>query len=312
MTNTTVDRAGVPGERAEPVPRRRTAHDRYREPTTGLVAIVVPELENPLLIHLASQMAHALLRQGLLSVLCPEGAAQEWQEQWHEQLPGRLRARGISGVVHIGPVWNREEKGPEGGVAACRGAPMFVVHAGAEDSVGLELCTDDVVAAERTLGYLSGLGHTAIGLVLAHTGHRATGDRAETFLGRGPVLVQQTISSPEGGYAAAGALLDAGCTAVVCDNGLLALGVLDAVRGRGLTVPGDVSLMALEDAPSNRFTDPALTVLQLPVRRMAESAAAALKEALLGVPVPRAELVYAPELVVRGSTGPAPRGGRAC
>lgn len=297
MANTTVNRAAAAPS---------------REPATVLVAVVVPELENPLLLHLASQMAHALLRQGLLSVLCPEAAGREWQEQWHEELPGRLRARGIDGMVHIGPVRTGDAKAPEGGLTAGPGAPVFVVHAGAEGSTALQLCTDDAVAADRTLGYLSGLGHTAIGLILTHTADQAAGDRAETFLARSPVLVKQTISSPEGGYSAAGALLDAGCTAVVCDNGLLALGVLDAVRSRGLTVPGDVSLIALEDAPSNRYTDPPLTVLQLPVRRMAQSAAEALKEALLGVPVPRADLVFASELVVRGSTGPAPRGGRAC
>ena len=125
-------------------------------------------------------------------------------------------------------------------------------------------------------------------------------DRAEA-----ESLVRTTLFSVEGGQVAAGALLDQGCTGIVCGSDLMALGVVRAARGRGLQVPRDVSVVGFDDSQLIAFTDPPLTTVRQPVQAMAGAAVSALLEEIGGSPVQRTEYVFQPDLVVRGSTAVA-------
>jgi hypothetical protein len=53
-------------------------------------------------------------------------------------------------------------------------------------------------------------------------------------------------------------------------------------------------------------TDPPLTTVRQPIESMGKAAVALLVNQLENVPVYPEELLFEPELVVRGSTGPAP------
>jgi len=79
--------------------------------------------------------------------------------------------------------------------------------------------------------------------------------------------------------------------------------VIRAVRQRGLSVPGDVSVVGFDDSPLIAFADPPLTTIRQPVEAMGAAAVDALLEEINGNALHRAEFVFQPELVVRGSTG---------
>jgi DNA-binding LacI/PurR family transcriptional regulator len=53
-------------------------------------------------------------------------------------------------------------------------------------------------------------------------------------------------------------------TAIMCGNDLLALGVLQAARVRGLRVPDDVAVTGFNDFEFARFADPPLTTVAVP------------------------------------------------
>jgi DNA-binding LacI/PurR family transcriptional regulator len=110
--------------------------------------------------------------------------------------------------------------------------------------------------------------------------------------------------------AAASALLDRGCTALVCGSDVMALGAARTVRERGLRVPDDVSIIGSDDSLLIAYTDPPLTTVRQPVAAISAAAVDALLDAISGETAPRTEYVFRPELVVRGSTAPAPRGRR--
>jgi alanine racemase len=86
----------------------------------------------------------------------------------------------------------------------------------------------------------------------------------------------------------------------------MALGVIQAVRRRGLSVPRDVSVVGYDDSPMMSFTDPPLTTVRQPVIDMALAASRALLDEMNGERTPRAEYLFRPDLIVRGSTGAAP------
>jgi DNA-binding LacI/PurR family transcriptional regulator len=72
-------------------------------------------------------------------------------------------------------------------------------------------------------------------------------------------------------------------------------------------------VVGYDDSALIAFTDPPLTTVRQAVPEMAAAAVRALLDEIAGAPTRQAEYVFRPELVVRGSTGPAPgsRGAQA-
>ena len=88
----------------------------------------------------------------------------------------------------------------------------------------------------------------------------------------------------------------------------MAIGCLAALRGRGLRVPDDVSLVGFDDIPIVRYLTPALTTVQVPIAEIGGRALQRLVAVLQGGReiVNRNEVVT-PTLAVRASTGAVPR-----
>jgi len=102
---------------------------------------------------------------------------------------------------------------------------------------------------------------------------------------------------------AAGLVLDNldGATAVIALGGELAVGLLAEARRRGISVPGELSIVGFDDPPAAALADPPLTVIAAPV---AETARIATRLLFSGSEPRHIELPV--ELVVRQSSGPAP------
>ena len=106
-------------------------------------------------------------------------------------------------------------------------------------------------------------------------------------------------------------------TAVLAYNDLMAIGALRAVRRRGGSVPGHVSVVGFDDVDLAAYVDPPLTTLGQSTAEMGYWAVARLAERLrprsgtngAGGGAGSAPAVMLPvRLQVRGSTGP-PRSG---
>lgn len=95
-------------------------------------------------------------------------------------------------------------------------------------------------------------------------------------------------------------------TAIFAGSDLQALGVMDAARAAGLSVPEDLSIVGYDDVPISRWVNPPLTTVRQPLRRMGEEATK-LAIRLSEHPAepgstPRMDL--ATSLIVRTSTAP--------
>jgi LacI family transcriptional regulator len=104
-------------------------------------------------------------------------------------------------------------------------------------------------------------------------------------------------------HAEANALLDLPDppTALFATDTMMTLGVMAALRERGLAVGRDVSLVAFDDPDWARLIDPPLTVVAQPARRMGEAAAERL---ILRIAEPQLEpvkIVLPTELILRES-----------
>jgi DNA-binding LacI/PurR family transcriptional regulator len=111
----------------------------------------------------------------------------------------------------------------------------------------------------------------------------------------------------EGGQAAAAKLWERGVTGIICANDPMALGAVRAARRLRLSVPGDVSVVGYDDSAFMTCTEPPLTTVRQPIEAMGRAAVELLALQIAGKTVAPDELLYEPELVVRGTTGTARR-----
>jgi DNA-binding LacI/PurR family transcriptional regulator len=120
--------------------------------------------------------------------------------------------------------------------------------------------------------------------------------------------------APEIGYKPMQALLEKSrdFTAIFCFNDIAAIGAIRALKDAGLSVPGDVSVVGFDDILSAAYSTPSLTTVRQPLLEMGKRGAEILLDRIANREKEYpAEIVVAPEFVVRESTGPAPAGLKA-
>ncbi|MFL6250123.1 MAG: LacI family DNA-binding transcriptional regulator [Actinomycetes bacterium] len=212
-------------------------------------------------------------------------------------------------LVLLGPV------GPAADLGALdRQLPVVVIGrrmAGAGVDV---VRTADADGVAQAVGHLAGLGHRAIAFLDGGRGTIASDRRRgyRTAMRRHGLGDQVRVLAGDhteaAGTRAAHDLLASGGlpTAVVASNDRSALGLLDAFTRAGVEVPGQVSVVGYDDSTLSRLAHVNLTTVSQDARRQAEHAVAAAVERLEGGRTGHREVVLAPHLVVRGTTGPPP------
>jgi DNA-binding LacI/PurR family transcriptional regulator len=306
-------KAGVSGSTREAV---LTALDvlGYERPTqlrgehARLIGLVLPELQNPIFPALAEVVGGALAQRGFTPVLCIRTAGGLSEADW----VAMLLDQHVSGVVFAGGHY-AEQAAPHDHyhLLRSRGVPAVLFNAAVE---GLDfpcVATDDMTAAGQAFTHLASLGHQRIGLVAGPVDHMPSRRKLAAFTEHarrrgGTELVEHALFSLEGGQAATTRLLRNGVTGLICASDVLALGAVRAVRRAGLAVPGDVSVVGYDDSAFMNCTDPPLTTVRQPIESMGKAAVALLVNQMENVLVYPEELLFEPELVVRGSTGPVP------
>jgi DNA-binding LacI/PurR family transcriptional regulator len=281
----------------------------YERPTqlrgvrARLVGLVLPELQNPIFPALAEVVGGSLVQQGFTPVLCTRTAGGLTEAEYVSMLLDQQ----VSGVVFCGGLTAEEHQRLLG-----RGVPVVLLNA-AVDHIGFPMVsTDDVAAVELAFTHLRTLGHRDIGLLVGPAGHIPSMRKIDAFTALAARAgidiggrIGNALFSFEGGHAIATELIGAGARALICGSDIIALGAIRAARRAGLRVPRDFSVIGFDDSALMSYIDPPLTTLRQPIEAMARSAVTLLTNQIDGAgPGPR-ELLHEPELVVRGSTGPA-------
>jgi LacI family transcriptional regulator, galactose operon repressor len=168
-------------------------------------------------------------------------------------------------------------------------------------------------AMRQAVGHLTALGHRRIAYVAGPRTSWANRERIRSLraaaAAAGVDLVEAGNVMPqfEGGVAAADRVRAAAVTAVIAYNDLVALGLLHRFAARGVAVPGDISVVGFDDIASAAMVHPALTTVALPKEPAGRAGVDLLLHLLDPPDAPGALRRELPtQLMVRGSTGPAP------
>ncbi|GAA1964783.1 LacI family DNA-binding transcriptional regulator [Catenulispora subtropica] len=289
---------------------------RRRQRAAPLIGLIIPELDNPIFPAIAQAVERVLSKHGYTPLLCtqyPGGATED-------DLVELLVEHGVAGILFV--------SGRHADTTASheryrrlieRRMPFVLVNGYVEGISAPFISPDDALAARLAVHHLADLGHERIGLAVGQARYVPAVRKVEGFtaalrdrLGTADPqeFVEHSMYGFEGGRAVAAKLLDKGCTGIVCASDLMALGVIAEARARGLSVPAEVSVVGYDDSPLMAYTDPPLTTIRQPVAAMGAAAVRALLEEIGGGTAPHSEFVFAPELVVRASTGAGPRRSR--
>ncbi len=279
-----------------------------------LIGVVVPDITNPLFSMILRGAEQVLTTAGYTVVLSDTNNDARGERsqieallargtdgfilataEWDDPLLDDLRARAIPAVLA-----NRN---------TARGPWSYV---GGDERAGITLAVEHLVGlGHRRLLHLGGPQHLSTGRERAEAFRVAT--RTNGLRGAGARVKVCRAFTEAGGAEAMEAALNSPdhFTAVVAANDLIALGALDALQARGLQCPRDISVTGFNDMPfADRLTPP-LTTVRLPLEEMGRVAARVLLDDLRGEASvsARHSTLLSVELVVRGSTCPAP--GRA-
>lgn len=192
--------------------------------------------------------------------------------------------------------------------------PAVLVDAATADGGYPAVVPDEYGGAAAAVEALLAAGHTRIGFLnntedvpsthLRLQGFRETLTRAGLDGDSAPVVTAS--SDADGGYAAAGRILDGGNppSGLFCYNDRMAMGAYRAAAERGLAIPADLSIVGFDDQELIAANlHPGLTTVALPHYAMGAWAADRLIDAIEDgptAPVPEPVLLECP-LVSRGS-----------
>lgn len=286
--------------------RPNRAASGLRRGRTGVIALVVPDIENPYFSSL-TKGAQATARErgyGLVVVDTTERADVETDEI------NALRSQ-IDGIILA------SSRLTDDALAAIAGSTVSVlINRDLSDrgSAAPSVTVDETAATREAVAHLVGLGHRRIAYVGGpdtswSQARRSRGMRAAVDGFLDVELIELSGNAPDagGGRAAADLLSNDLPTAVVAYNDLVALGLLARWSELGIRVPDDVSLIGFDNTFVAELASPHLTSVGADLRELGD-AAVELLLARIDEPGGDAASVsrhdVQPRLVVRASTGP--------
>ncbi|MCX7521401.1 LacI family DNA-binding transcriptional regulator [Microbacterium sp. STN6] len=275
---------------------------------TGLLALVVPEIDVPYFSELARDVINAAARVGYQVMIDQTGHDHDREQ---DLLRGADRSMLFDGML-FAPLATEDELVD---VNASQTMPLILLGEHTFDGRFDHVAIDNVQAAHDATSHLLQLGRRRIAAIGAQPKeHYATPlQRTEGFskalneagLAHEPALVRTAAHySRADGYAAAASLLTESPRpdAVFCYSDLLAMGAVRAIFDAGLRVPEDVAVIGIDDIEEGRYARPSLSTVSLDTPYIAEQAVARIAARIEDPDLPTKEIVAPHSLIAREST----------
>lgn len=286
--------------RSAPLPRRQR---------TGLIALAVPDLEEPYFAELTALLVRRADARGV-SILIQQTEGDHDREV---NIANGIGLPPIDGLIHIprsltvGDLTRRTSPGP-----------LVLVGEHIEASPFTHITIDNRAAAYDATAHLAAAGCRRIAYIGPRNTHpsdaadrRYTGYQdALATLGLDPdgALVAQVDSFTSGeGLRAMRTLVGLGVSldGVVCANDSVAFGVLAALHDAGLRVPANVAVIGIDDVRAARTSVPALTSVAPDNDAIVETALSELERQITtppGVDLPVRHVIVKATIIPRTST----------
>ncbi len=274
---------------------------------TEFLGLLVPDIGNPFFADLVKAAESVARQRGYSLILGDAGGDADSELEYFDALRGRM----CDAIVLVAPR-SKDEVIAE----FSREIPIVLVDRSHSDDRIIQVALDNREGARAVVDHLVGLGHRRIGFIMGPENVPNARLRREGFQERlrhygivpDPALSYQGEFERSTGAAAFRAFFGQPDppTAVFASNDLMAYGLIQEGRRRGISIPKDLSVVGFDDIFLSALMDPPLTTVRYPI---VEMGVAAIEKLLISLgtdsapPEPSVGELHH-ELIVRGSTVP--------
>ena len=274
---------------------------------SGLIGLVIGPVENPLYAALLQKAVALAAQRGLRLLLVHAGAGPIEQATAESLLQYRVDGCLITSAEL-----------PSRVAAICRadGVPLVMVNRVAWEH-GSAVSCDNRAGGTLLADLLVRAGHRRLAVVRGGPATSTSLERTEAFAAR---VIAEGLPAPlvlgganthamgyESGEAIADLSPEVRPDGVMCASDLLAMGVMDALRERGLRVPHDISVVGMDGAAPALRAPYRLTTVAQPLDAMLDRAFDLLQDRMRGLS--RAdELVLLRGTLIVGTSARLPAG----
>ena len=270
----------------------------FRSARSYALVVLVPNITNPFFSQVIQAIEDRAQQKGYAVLL---GDTRESSKREQEYV-NRVETRLADGVIQLRPqLMNRTPTSiPWVTACACRDTP------------GPSVRIDDVAATKTIMDYLLSLGHKRIGVITGfrenpHTIERLEGYKqslADAGIPLEKALIAEGDFTMWSGQNAAHKFfqIENPPTAIFCMNDEMAVGAIQTIKSKGLSVPGDVSVTGFDDITYAKYWDPGLTTIAQPAEEFGKISTDLLLRIIEGEQLEHQDIVLPTEFIIRKST----------
>ena len=246
------------------------------------IGVIVPNFSNPFYAIFLAAIEKALSQNGLNMLVVSTNRSEKLEKTAIQN----LLMRRVGAIVMLSQITDHMMLA----YAAERGTRLVMMNDWLRDNGCVNIYADSEQAGQLVTEHLIGLGHTRIGYISSpldrysrsafHLGYlKALALHNIRFLSAYEMIDQQEANQSsevyeyERGVKLTEQLMVQcpGLTAIIACNDYMALGAIAALQGRGMKLPGQISVVGRDNIPMAQMTTPALTTISEPIREMTQA-----------------------------------------
>ncbi|MGM7699068.1 LacI family DNA-binding transcriptional regulator [Microbacterium sp. A84] len=276
--------------------------DAAGTPRAQVIGLIVPDLDNPFFASMCKGIQNRARAAGFSVFI-----ADSDEDPSLEAELGHRMSSNVDGLILA------SARGSDDNIRSIAAAvPVVLLNRRVEGVASIVF--DSAGGTDAAMRHLIALGHRSIAYAAGPAHSWSNRERsaaiAEFRASRDDLEVIDLGAFPPsfaGGREAADIAVASGATAVLAYNDLMALGLLERLRQRGISVPQQMSVMAFDNIPASNMVWPTLTSIDNPRIEMGRACVDALLDTMLDDSSRLSSPGEVPvHLVVRESTGVAP------
>ncbi|MBM7571874.1 LacI family DNA-binding transcriptional regulator [Aquibacillus albus] len=269
---------------------------------TGTFGLLVPDISNPFFSEIARTIEDRAHERGMSIFICSTDE-NEGKEKKYLEL---LRRKQVDGLIIASSFHNKTS------LKELKDSQVPLVLLTQDDpSLGItSVSVDDFVGGFEATSHLLSKGHQNIVIIAETTpsskmriyGYREAHERYGLNFKEDNVI--RTTASIINGKECLQQIFDKEDipTAIFACNDLIAIGVMQGAKGRGIVIPEDLSIVGFDNTILATTTVPALTTISQPIKDMGTKVVDIIIDEIKGKNVSRERVLFLPKLIERETT----------
>ncbi|MGM7723598.1 LacI family DNA-binding transcriptional regulator [uncultured Metabacillus sp.] len=271
---------------------------------TETLGLLVPDISNPFFSEMARTIEDRAHERGMSVIMCSTDESAEKEKKYIEL----LQRKQVDGFI-VGSTFQDKAVLQD---LIKNNIPLVMLT---QDDASLDVSkvsVDDFIGGYEATSYHFANGHRRVAIIAenAHSSNLRIYGYREAHEAYGiaikeEYIVRTSASIPNGKkffeqlFSQTDIALP---TAIFACNDLLAIGVIQGAKERGLEIPRDLSIIGFDNTILATTTVPGLTTIAQPISLMGKKIVDVLIEEINAGQSLKERILYNPELIVRGTT----------